>query len=101
MEPPTHQPAILDMIGEMIMSGMLISLVLRYCGGYFGSAPASVTVKTEKIPFHMTVSFDGSEQVQNNNYFIIFNNFLPQDPGPATYEYSKGFYLYYKQGECT
>jgi len=57
----------------------------RYCGGYFGSAPASVTVKTEKIPFHMTVSFDGSEQ----------------DPGPATYEYSKGFYLYYKQGECT
>ena len=73
MEPPTHQPAILDMIGETeCRSGMLISLVLRYCGGYFGSAPASVTVKTEKIPFHMTVSFDGSEQVENKNYLKNF-----------------------------
>ena len=57
----------------------------RWCGGLLEPSTTHITVLSARLPFHLLVSFDGTE-VDN----------------PATaYENSKGFYLYYSQTACS
>lgn len=60
----------------------------RFCGGLLvvinADSTAQVTVKTNKMPFQIGVVTDGTEL----------------DSASATYEWSKGFQLYYSQSSC-
>jgi len=59
----------------------------RWCGGLLADPSPSttaITVYSDKLPFQLLVSFDGTER----------------DNPSTTYENSKGFYLYYSQTSC-
>ena len=62
----------------------------RFCGSLIVASSSALTtaatVYTNKLPFAVSVNFDGTE--------------LDED-SPAGTEWSKGFYIYYSQSECT
>ena len=59
----------------------------RFCGSLlvYTAGTTGQTIKTQKMPFQVGVSFDSTELDEDN---------------PAGTEWSKGFYLYYTQTAC-
>jgi hypothetical protein len=97
---PTASPSPAGVLGDscttdyIILVGSAISTSEnvnydRFCGSLLVASSSTTTtvatVVTSKLPFLVTVNFDGTE--------------LDED-SPAGTEWSKGFYIYYSQSSC-
>ena len=97
---PTASPTAIGVLGDSCTTDFIIlagsassddanTNYDRFCGSLLVQSPSPATttgtVYTNKLPFLVSVNFDGSE--------------LDED-SPAGTEWSKGFYLYYSQTSC-